>query len=628
MKKILRLLFLTNIVAVLILLGQACLYPVLSAAEAGEINMETVSGDGAGYTYLDSVVTITQDGSYILTGTGTETANRIVVNGGVTADITINNVNINSGSGAFVMTGATVNLTLSGSNTLRSGSGFAGLQVCSGTLTITQASTGNLTVYGGYNSAGIGAPDRVRPNTGTIIIEGGTVNANGGTYGAGIGGGLYSEYGVIIIRGGSITANGTTSAAGLGGGDYNYPGTINIEGGTVTANGGYNGAGIGGGCDGVGGIINILGGTVNANAGTNGAGIGCGRGGSPRRAAGGTVTVSGGNIVVNARGSGSGKDIGSGDNYDQTIRDGGTLTVDDSATVNLNATGTDAQTDFITCTISGGGAGLHSGTYLNGHKKITLSSFTVLPNSQANALDNITFSVNVNGLSYTDPQGSISFKANGAEIANAPITREGVVAAGTAGISKSDVPGGSYTFTAEYVQDSVDSYYTADVLQITGYTVNKLNQALLLSGIPDTVTYGDAAFDINVSSESTGELSFSVTSGNAVTVNESGTVTVQGAGTVEITVTKAGDDYYNGASATVSIVVNKAIPEAVIFPAASLTYGQSLGEAVLTGAAGDGSFVWEDAAAVPPVQNAGYQMVFTPADSVNFDYSGVCCSRL
>jgi len=150
MKKILRLLFLTNIVAVLILLGQACLYPVLSAAEAGEINMETVSGDGAGYTYLDSVVTITQDGSYILTGTGTETANRIVVNGGVTANITINNVNINSGSGAFVMTGATVNLTLSGSNTLRSGSGFAGLQVCSGTLTITQASTGNLTVYGGY----------------------------------------------------------------------------------------------------------------------------------------------------------------------------------------------------------------------------------------------------------------------------------------------------------------------------------------------------------------------------------------------------------------------------------------------------------------------------------------------
>jgi hypothetical protein len=287
-------------------------------------------------------------------------------------------------------------------------------------------------------------------------------------------------------------------------------------------------------------------------------------------------------------------------------------------------TGTDAQTDFITCTISGGGAGLHSGTYLNGHKKITLSSFTALPNSQANALDNITFSVNVNGLSYTDPEGSISFKANGAEIASAPITREGVVAAGTAGISKSDLPGGSYSFTAEYAQDSVDSYYTADVLQITGYTVNKLNQALVLSGIPDTITYGDAAFDIVVSGAGgTGLLSFNVTSGDAVSVSGSGTVTISKAGTTEITVTKAGDDYYNGDSVMVPIVVNKATPPAVTFPTASLTYGQSLGEAVLTGASGDGSFAWQDATTVPPVQNSGYPMVFTPADSVNYDYSGV-----
>jgi phage-related protein len=76
----------------------------------------------------DGDVTITADGTYTITGTGRRTSNRIVVESGVTADITLNGVNISTDNCAFDMTGATVVLTLVGNNTLTSGGHYPGLQ--------------------------------------------------------------------------------------------------------------------------------------------------------------------------------------------------------------------------------------------------------------------------------------------------------------------------------------------------------------------------------------------------------------------------------------------------------------------------------------------------------------------
>ena len=194
-------------------------------------------------------------------------------------------------------------VTNSGTYTpVQSGMGFAGVQVDSGsTLTIEQ-SNGVLNAYGGYYVAtdnsnnvpngtlfngddnGYGYPLGIKPNEtgggagigggaiysntyaanktytagtpGTIIINGGTINAYGGHQAAGIGGGLNSAAtsSSITINGGTVTARGGRWAAGIGDGDslqnsysnaYNNNYSINITGGTVKAVGGVACSGIG-----------------------------------------------------------------------------------------------------------------------------------------------------------------------------------------------------------------------------------------------------------------------------------------------------------------------------------------------------------------------------------------------
>ena len=115
------------------------------------------------------------------------------------------------------------------------------------------------------------------------IKGGGTLNAFGGSYGAGIGSGRRGGGGQVIIEGGKVNAYGGEGAAGIGGSDGRYGGAwsaIVIKGGIVYARGGRGGAGIGSGknsnCD----WITISGGTVDAYGGAGAAGIGSGEGGT------------------------------------------------------------------------------------------------------------------------------------------------------------------------------------------------------------------------------------------------------------------------------------------------------------------------------------------------------------
>ena len=80
-----------------------------------------------------------------------------------------------------------------------------------------------------------------------ITISGGTINATGGEYGAGIGCGAESSCADITITGGTVTAAGGEDAAGIGSGVEGSCSDIVISGGEVTATGGKNGAGIGSG---------------------------------------------------------------------------------------------------------------------------------------------------------------------------------------------------------------------------------------------------------------------------------------------------------------------------------------------------------------------------------------------
>lgn len=65
------------------------------------------------------------------------------------------------------------------------------------------------------------------------MIEGGTIEAHGGNWGAGIGGGHGAAGQNITIRDGNVTAIPGGEAAGIGGGYQGSGKNITIEGGTV-----------------------------------------------------------------------------------------------------------------------------------------------------------------------------------------------------------------------------------------------------------------------------------------------------------------------------------------------------------------------------------------------------------
>ena len=274
---------------------------------------------------------------------------------GKTVNVTLDNVTINVDEGykygydpnayktAVSVTGSgNTNIELNGNNTLTSGYGHAGLEHNktddSGTLTIQDEknddgsakgsasdTTGSLTANGGGRGAGIGGSSN---KDGQVTITGGKITATGGNGAAGIGGGASDKYtavggdGDVTISGGTITATGGSGAAGIGGGlDGN--GTVIITGGDITAKArGYYGAGIGGGCGeipkdtliGGNGTVTISGGTITeASGGYMAAGIGSGFQGL------GTVTIEGDAVIKNAQGGEAGAGIGSGSDGDSEI---------------------------------------------------------------------------------------------------------------------------------------------------------------------------------------------------------------------------------------------------------------------------------------------------------------------
>ena len=222
-----------------------------------------------------------------------------------------------SGKAALSVQGSgDVEIELDGDNELKSGFNRAGLEkntytfTSAGTLTLKDSkgtASGSLKAEGGECGAGIGS--RNYKNGENITITGGTVNATGGQYGAGIGGGQNGSGENITITGGTVNAVGGQYGAGIGGGFNSSGKNITIKGGTVTATDKDSGAGIGGGWKGNGENITIEGGTVTAIGGNEGgAGIGGGYDSSGKN-----ITISGG--TVNATGGlYGGAGIGGGHN--------------------------------------------------------------------------------------------------------------------------------------------------------------------------------------------------------------------------------------------------------------------------------------------------------------------------
>lgn len=155
---------------------------LINSANQNELNGKTITGsycptNRPEFTYTDIKGGITIDN--------------------VTVDLTIKDVTIQSDgargwnlAGIYLKGNAQLNLTLEGTNKLVGLDEGAGIEVeKDATLVITEQSSGSLTAVGGaYGAAGIGGSagstgyEGRNLETGTIIIKGGTIEAEGGAY--------------------------------------------------------------------------------------------------------------------------------------------------------------------------------------------------------------------------------------------------------------------------------------------------------------------------------------------------------------------------------------------------------------------------------------------------------------
>ena len=283
-----------------------------------------------------------EDGDITITGKSDE--NTVSVKD---ADVTFKDLEIDRSASSTAADGAAVSVSgnssieLDGKNTISSGMGHAGIEKAddNGTMTIKDDNnvSGSLTANGGFGGAGIGGGNNADGSD--ITISGGNVTANGGGHAAGIGGGSSSYSGGgngsdITISGGNVTANGGTAGAGIGGGDGDNANgsnkdsdstgggrgsniTISGKNTIVNAEGGAEAAGIGGGRSGDADTIEITDSTVISNGhdsdnGNSGAGIGGGGVGAGGCAGGGAsnITITDANVTAGADSGGAG--IGSG----------------------------------------------------------------------------------------------------------------------------------------------------------------------------------------------------------------------------------------------------------------------------------------------------------------------------
>ena len=195
-------------------------------------------GAGPGWSFDGEVATVFGTNSYWIEGSSSVV--RLSVPGGTTNALVLSEVNISRSfehphSPLTVCSNAAVELTLRGSNVLRTARGSAGIEVSAGArLEITGAADGSLYAQGGRNASGIGGG--YLQAVGSISISGGNVQASGGWQAAGIGSGHVAHYGPLHFSGGTVRARSQSTAWTLGGGYLSTPDApLVIVGGSIDA---------------------------------------------------------------------------------------------------------------------------------------------------------------------------------------------------------------------------------------------------------------------------------------------------------------------------------------------------------------------------------------------------------
>ncbi|MBR4604347.1 MAG: hypothetical protein IKO43_05855, partial [Kiritimatiellae bacterium] len=180
-----------------------------------------------------ATLVITNAGPHVVTGYGNaqilaECSTTLVV-----SNLLLNVASWEGKSAIEIGDGATLDLTIEGTNTFSAASSCAGIAVGYGE-SLKVSGNGVLFVNGGTGGAGIGgSPGTGDARNGAITIEGGRITAHGGAYGAGIGSAdATTQSGEISVSGGYLVLRGGKNASAIGGGFSAYA-NVEISGGSV-----------------------------------------------------------------------------------------------------------------------------------------------------------------------------------------------------------------------------------------------------------------------------------------------------------------------------------------------------------------------------------------------------------
>lgn len=144
----------------------------------------------------------------------------------------------------------------------------------------------------------------------------------------------------------------------------------------------------------------------------------------------------------------------------------------------------------------------------------------------------------------------------------------------------------------------------------------------------NSIRYGQTLKDVELAGTFTDAENTDITLAGTFTILNGDNMPSAGTAEVRWTFTPT-DKKYKPVNGTTNITVEKATPERAAAPtAAELTYGQTLADSKLTGGKAvnpntqeevAGTWSWADDTVKPTVDNQGYQVVFTPNNTANYN---------
>lgn len=304
------------------------------------------------------------------------------------------------------------------------------------------------------------------------------------------------------------------------------------------------------------------------------------------------------------------------------------VTASGTASFSSADTGEKTSVDLTDIALSGNSSGnytvsniasnitLTSAAHIN---KVTPAVILTAVNTSASengnkAGDTIVLTATVTGISGYPPTGTVTFAAGGTS------KTVNVLSDGTATFTWI-ASAGSFNLTAEY---SGNTNYNTASGTINAFDVTKLSQnTLFVTNTPDTLYYGDLVELLYAGGSGNGDISWSFSNNEVLTLDASGRYKANNVGKVTVTVTKAADDTYNQASATFIIDVLQGTLSIDSPQAGSITVGSKLSCSALTGGAATSSANGETVAGVfswdnpdqTVTQSGKYSVIFTPQNA-------------